>query len=387
MSQATTPTQNYVRWMLIALGVIILSMFLWEIRNILLYVLTAVILDVFISIPVGNMMRMGIKRVPATIIAFIGAIIFMTLMVLMVFPTLIDQFILLGEAIGEGVGKAVDAWNSGELQEDLPFLKEISLIDLNEEVQLDVDTIRSVGDQVLDTLGELGGSVLPFLGGIANTVLSMLIILFLTIFFLVDPITYRNGFVLLFPKWYRHRIDHILGRLYTLLRRWIYAQGIGMLITGVGTFIGLRLIGIQQAAALAILTAFFSFVPNFGELLAAICSLAVGAVQAPDRLHWILIVIYGVSLIQGQILGPIITSERLKIPPVLILIGQIVVAGLFGVMGIILAVPITAIAMVIVQEVYIKDILGDRRDGEPVQSDHKVPSMADGVDDIAIDTV
>jgi predicted PurR-regulated permease PerM len=155
-----------------------------------------------------------------------------------------------------------------------------------------------------------------------------------------------------------------MERLNTLLRRWIFAQLIGMIVSGIGTYIGLRLIGIEQAAALAVLTAIFSLVPNFGELIAVGGSLAVAAVQAPDRLMWVVVVIYGVSFLQNQVIGPLVTAESVNIPPVLILLGQIIVAGFFGVIGIILAVPILVIGMVVVQEVYIKDILGDDSPGD-----------------------
>ncbi len=126
--------------------------------------------------------------------------------------------------------------------------------------------------------------------------------------------------------------------------------------------------------------------PNFGELLAVLVALAVGAVQAPDSLGWIIVVIYGVSFVQGQIIGPLIAAETLNIPPVLILLGQIVVAGFFGVMGIVLAVPIVAIGMVIVQEVYIKDILGD--DNKYIESNSQNDDNAGQyVDDLMPDGV
>ena len=383
MNQATTPV-GYVRWILMAVCAVLFTMFLWDIRNILLYVLTATILVIFVNIPVNKLMSWGIRRFPAFIISLVGGILFVYLLMLMVLPTLAEQFVLLGEEIGKGIDSGIEYWNSGQIQERWTFLQDIEF--LNEGAQIDIETVRGIGEQVLDTLGQLGGSVLPFLGGIANTLLSIVIIFFLTAFFLANPASYKNGFVQLFPLWYRHRIRHILDRLATLLRRWLYAQMIGMTITATGTFIGLTLVGIEQAAALAVLTAIFSFVPNFGELLAVLVALAVGAVQAPDSLGWIVVVIYGVSFVQGQIIGPLIAAETLNIPPVLILLGQIVVAGFFGVMGIVLAVPIVAIGMVIVQEVYIKDILGD--DNKFIESDSQDGDNAGQyVDDLMPDGV
>lgn len=389
MSIPAPPNYTSTRWIMIAVAVSLVCVFMWQIRSILLYGLAAVMLVILITIPVGMLAKIGVGRIPAIIITIVGGVFLTVVLVLMVLPTLVEQFVILGEQITKGLEQIVQQWNSGEIQEKFPFLRDLELIDL-QEMQIDIQTVRDVLQQGFDTLASVSGSVLPFIGGIANTFLSLLIVFFLTMFFLAEPETYKNGFIQLFPLWYRHRVRYILERLNNLLRRWIFGQVIGMTVTGVGTFLGLSLIGIQQAAALAVMTAFFSFVPNFGELISVCVALAVGAVQAPDRLVWIIIVIYGVSFLQGQMIGPLIASESVDIPPVVILLGQIVVARFFGVLGIILAVPIMVIMMVLVQEIYVRDILGDRGeskmpakvadDDSVVMIDHRDDSLiSDGV--------
>src|SRR6185295_10535394 len=109
-----------------------------------------------------------------------------------------------------------------------------------------------------------------------------------------------------------------------------------------------------------VLAGLFSFVPNFGPIAALIPSLAVGFVQAPQSIGWIILIIYGTSFVQSQIIAPLLFKESINLPPVLVLIGQVFAAIFLGFLGIMLAVPIIAILMIIVQEVYIKDILGDR---------------------------
>lgn len=352
----TSSNFNSSRWFLIALGVLLVCIGLWTVRNILLLGLAAVILVTFISIPVGLLNRVGIRRGPAMLLTLVGSCSLIYLMFMVVLPTIIDQFVTLGtDIIPRGVQELVEFWNSGELQSQFPFLEDIS----SDQLRIDSDLLQNVATQVFNTLGQVSGTVVPFVGGIANTLLSFLIVVFLSGFFLASPEKYKRGLVQLMPLWYRARADYILSRIGLILRRWIFAQLIGMTITGAGAFIGLSLIGIQQAAALAVLTALFSFVPNFGELISAGIALSVGLVQAPESLPLILLVIYGVSFVQNQLLGPLITAETVDVPPVLVLLGQIVVAGFFGALGILMAVPIIAITMVLVQEVYIRDILGD----------------------------
>lgn len=357
---------NYARWALTAAGTLILLYILWNIRSILLLGLAAVLLVTFINIPVSMLSRVGVPRLPAILLTMLGGVLLVYIALLLVLPTLVEQFVILAtERIPAGTQEIIDFWNSGELQERLPFLQDIRVIEFGEDMRLDPETLRNVGDQVLRAFQQVSASVVPFVSGVANTLLSILIVLFLTVFMLAEPDRYRSGIIQLVPLWYRERAEHIVFRLGVLMRRWIYGQIIGMTVTGVGTFIGLWIIGMNEAAALAVLTAVFSFVPNFGELLSVSVSLAVGVVQVPDRLFWIIIVIYGVSFIQGQIIGPLIASESVNIPPVLILLGQIIVASFFGVPGIVLAVPIMVILMVLIQEIYIRDILGDETVGGP----------------------
>ena len=367
MANATPPIPQYsnTRWMMIGVSLFAVLFFLWTVRNILMLGLMAVIVVVLITIPVKYLVRIElfgfrINRTIAIILTFLGLFAIVFLMFLLVLPTVFTQFEELGTIITQGAQDLIDQWNNGEIQEEFPFLADL---ELEEQLNFDFDQVQDIAQQAISALGRLGGSVLPIFGGLANTIFSGLVVLFLSLYFLASPDTYTNGFIALAPLWYRHRVRHILDRLYRLLRRWIFATATGMIITGLGTFIGLTLVGIEQAAALAILTAVFSFVPTFGELLSVVVALSVGVVQAPDRLILIVAVIYGVSFVQGQIIAPILASESVEIPPVLILMGQIIVGSFFGVTGIVLAVPIMAIVMVIIQEVYVKDILGDKSAG------------------------
>jgi predicted PurR-regulated permease PerM len=86
----------------------------------------------------------------------------------------------------------------------------------------------------------------------------------------------------------------------------------------------------------------------------------VGFVQAPQSIGWIVVIIYGTSFLQSQVIAPLLFSESINLSPVMVLLGQIFSAAFFGFLGIMLAVPLTAILMILVQEVYVKDILGDR---------------------------
>lgn len=355
------------RWVLTAIIVVAILAILWAVRSILLLTLASVILVVLFTIPVRFLARFGVRRTPAILLSIVGIVLLIFLLARVALPTLAEQFTqLTTETIPNGVREFIDQWNSGELFAQSSFLYETVQPMINDLV-IDDEAINEVLRQLANSVGQIGVSVLPVVGDVASTLLSFLIIVFLSLYFLVDPRGYSEGFVKLFPVSYRNRIREVMDRIDFTLRGWLEGTFLSMIFVGVGTWFGLSLLRIEQAAALGVIAAVLSFVPNFGQLIAVFAAIVVGIVQAPENLGWIVIVIYGMSFIQSQIFSPLLFSESIKLPPVLVLLGQIIAGALFGFMGILLAVPITAILMIIIQEVYIKDILGDRPVKEPVR--------------------
>jgi predicted PurR-regulated permease PerM len=347
------------RWVLIALAVIILLAVMWFIRSILLLTFAAVVLVVFFTIPVRFLARFGVRRTPAILISIVGILLLIVLLARVALPGLLQQFATLATVtVPTGVNELVAQWNSGELFNQSSFFYD-TVRPIIEEMRIDEDFLNNLAQQLANAAGQIGVSVLPFVGDVASTVLSILILIFLSMYFLADPHGYSEGFIKLFPLWYRGRIRFIMDRINFTLQRWLEGTFLSMIFVGVGTWIALSLLSLQQAAALGVIAGVMSFIPNFGQLIAVLAAIVVGIVQAPENLGWIIILIYGISFVQSQIFSPILFSESINLPPVMVLLGQIVAGALFGFIGILLAVPITAILMILIQEIYIKDLLGD----------------------------
>lgn len=348
---ATSPYSSTTRWVLVAVAVVVLLAAMWFIRGILLLTLAAIILVILFTMPARFLVRRGVSRGLATAISLILIVAVIVLLFAISLPSLVDQFTTLAtETIPQGLNELADRWEEGTIQQQFPFLQDLNL----------EDALASVGDQIATAVTQLGASVIPVIGGVASTILSILIVIFLSLYFLADPTMHQEGIVKLFPLWYRDRVRNIFYKIDTTLRGWLRATLASMLFVGVVTGLLLALLGIEQAAALGVIAGLLSFVPNFGPIIALIPSLAAGIVQAPDSILLIVVIIYGVSFVQSQIVAPLLVADSINLPPVLILLGQIVAGSFLGFLGIMLAVPITAIIMVLVQEVYVKDVLGDK---------------------------
>ena len=360
--------RNIVATIFILLGLF----FIWQIRGTLMLTFAAVILVVLFTMPVRLLVqRFRMNRAAAIIVSVIGFFVIIGLLGIPILRTVVDQINPLRLAVEGGVEQISESLSLESLEQNsvlaplIPFIE--PLLGNAETAQPSGDLIGQAITQITDAVGRLGGSVLPFVGGLASSLLSVLIIFFLSMYLLAEPELYVNGILKLTPVWYRERMRDILRRLDSTLRGWLSVTAVSMVAVTILTGLGLRLVGIQQEAfALGLLAGLLSFVPNFGPVVALVPSVAVAITKAPDNVIWVVIIIYGVSFFQSQVISPVLASERMNMPAILILLGQIIFGFFFGFLGLMLAVPLSACVAVLVDEMYVKDILGDSAEPELV---------------------
>lgn len=362
------PTTN---WIFVGLAAVLAIVAAWQIRLVLLLMFASMILVIFFTIPIRWLTSltlpvgendMKISRGAAIALTVLGFFVVLSILWMLVFPTLAEQFAELAQAFPQGIDQIRETLTSEEFQEQNPIIRDL----VNDPRLFSEETINQIVTQVLSALGQFGGSVLPLVGGVANTLLSILIVLFLSMYLLAEPQVYIDRIVRYTPIWYRHRMIDILHKIDQAIRAWLGVTGASMLVVGLLTGLGLSFLGIEEWVALGVLAGLASFIPNFGPLVALVPTLAVGVLQVPDRLLWVVVVVYVVSFIQSQVISPILANEHMKLPPVAVLVGQVVFGIFFGFLGIMFAVPLTAIFLLLLDEVYVKDVLGDTGE-EPIE--------------------
>ncbi len=183
--------------------------------------------------------------------------------------------------------------------------------------------------------------------------------IFLGLFLAIEPGTYIRGVVRLFPRHRRPRAAEVLDQLGRVLRRWLVAKFISMGIVGVLTGTGLWLLDIPLALSLAIFASLLTFIPNIGPVIAALPALLLGFVQGPSTALYIALLYIGVQTIESYGITPFIERETVLLPPALTLTAQLTLGLIAGFIGVIVATPLLAVAIVLVQTLYIQDVLGD----------------------------
>jgi predicted PurR-regulated permease PerM len=349
-----------------------LAIAVWLVRDILLLTLSAVIFALLLTTPVRFLMRFGLRRSMAVLLTVLLVLIVLILGTALLLPALIDQFkqlvIVLQRALDPGTYTlAIPTLDSYQLTIILRRAAQSNSLGINLDFLRGTNIsalTQQLSSQLLSTITNLPSQVFPFVGSLASVLLSVLVILFMGLYFVGDPEVYVSGTIRLFPKPYRNRAREVAGKLEVALRNYLQAQVLLMLLTGVSTSIMLALLGIPLPGALGTITGLLSFIPNFGPLISLGPILAVVLLNEPSKLLTVIAVYYGFQLIFNQLLAPLLVGQEINLPPVVVLLAQIIAGVFFGFLGLLLSVPLAAVATVLVREIYIRDILGDTGDPE-----------------------
>ncbi len=209
-------------------------------------------------------------------------------------------------------------------------------------------------------------SLLTGVGGVFSTtagaVGNFFIVLLLAIYLAVEPGTYTRGFTKLFPIDRRPRITEIIDTTGETLRWWLVGKIGSMVFIGLLTWIGLSIIGVPLALTLGLIAGLLSFIPNFGPILSAIPAILLAFIASPVTALYVIGLYVGVQIIESNIVTPYIERMTVELPPALTVMFQIVFGIMLGALGLVLATPLLAILMVVIQLVYIQDVRGDRGD-------------------------
>jgi predicted PurR-regulated permease PerM len=196
--------------------------------------------------------------------------------------------------------------------------------------------------------GAIVSQTLKLLLGTVSAVGNFFIVLFLGLTFAAQPSVYRKGLLFMAPARHRARATVIVDRIGETLERWLIAQIITMFAVFVVTSIGLAIIGIQSSFILGIQAGLLTFIPTVGALLGGLivvlASLASGWVAAASAF----VLFLGVHALESYILTPLLQRQALEIPPATLFAFQILLGVVFGIWGLALALPLMAIAKVMI---------------------------------------
>ena len=331
--------------------------FVYRISGVVLAFLLTILLSIILSAPVNYLARRGWPR-------SWGA--------LTVTAVLVGALWLFGLALVP----AVEA-QSRELAKAFPTLLDEALV-LANQVQsfFGLGTQISLNSESLANLGReaLTGSTVSTAAGVGLTLataLSLGIVVFIsTIYLVIRPEPWVDGFVSLFPAGWRPRTREVLKAMYQTVQRWFLGQLTAMTFIAVFWAISLSIIGVPFALLIGIFSGLISFIPYVGALISIVVPILLALISDPFTVVWVILAFFIIQQVEGNLLQPIVMSRAVDLHPALVVFAILIMGTLFGLVGVFLAVPLVAAFQVLVRELWVQRMDEIGTDPDPPTREH-----------------
>jgi predicted PurR-regulated permease PerM len=143
------------------------------------------------------------------------------------------------------------------------------------------------------------------------------------------------------------------------LRRWLLGTFISMIVVGIVTGIGLTLLHVPLAGLLAIIACLLTFIPYLGTIISMIPALLLALLVSPSTVVYVLLLYLFAHALEGYLVTPMVQSRTVRLIPGWLIMSQLVGGLAAGVFGVLIAAPLLVTITIIVQSLYLEDVLGD----------------------------
>ena len=356
----------------IGIFALVLSLYiLWQIRNVLMLIFAAVVLATALNTLARQMQKLGMRRSMALVAAIVLVISGVTISIWLVVPAFITQFEELTQLVPQGIDR-LNGWLD-QLRQTAPQVLEPYLPDINSLIP----QLQPVANQLLS-------SSFTFVSGTLGNLLNVLLVIVLTLMMLAEPDSYRNAFVRCFPSFYRRRIQAILDKSEAALRGWLIGILFNMLVIGTFSGLGLLILGVRLPLANGIFAGLLTFIPNIGPALSVIPPVAIALLDAPWKSIAVLILYFAVQQVETNVLTPYVMAQQVSLLPAVTLLSQVFFATFFGFVGLLLALPLTVVAQVWLQEILVKDVLDQWQTTVDLRHSHPHITLADDSETLVV---
>ena len=277
----------------------------------------------------------GLPRLVALAGAIIAVAAFFVLVIWGAGPTLAHQVAQLASGIAAGL---------------TTLTREIATFADQRNLLQDVDLVQVLG-KFLSPWGIATGATTVALS-VVGIFSAGLIVLFFGIYLAADPDTYVRLASKLAPPEKRPATLEMLNETGNVLRRWLIGQGIAMALIGTLTYVGLLILGVPIPFVLALFAGLAGFLPYLGPIIGAFPMVLVAGGDSIDLAIWVLGLYVVIQFLESYLLTPLIQARAVSLPPAVVILSQLVAGALFGLIGLALATPLAAAAVVPLRHVY-----------------------------------
>jgi predicted PurR-regulated permease PerM len=317
----------------------------WLIANfssILLMLFLAILLAVAITPAVDMLERQRLPRTVAIVLIYIALLGVVALAIGVLVPVLIEEIGQLSTNLPESTERLLEMPGQW-LAQNFPALGQTFQVN---------DLVRQLSDQLGALVGSFGTLLLGLGSALSTIILSALLVLVVG-FILTSDAHFAPRFIArFFPPRHRPMATTLANDIGGRLGHWVRAQLLVCLFYGVGFGIGLGLLGVPYAFALGLAAAIMELIPYVGGAIVTGVAILVALSVSPWLALGVLVVYLVVANVEANIVYPKIVGDIVGIHPLVIIIALFIGAEARGIIGALLAVPLTVVLQVLFERFY-----------------------------------
>jgi predicted PurR-regulated permease PerM len=333
--------KDFIRKTLFVAGLILGLLFIYQIRNIFIYLIIAILLAYLAHPPVNWLRRHRVPRALAILIVFLGLFLFAVLLVGITAPIIYNEATQLASSLPQALD-GLETRINALLKSYFPqSTQQFAFKDYFFEFAANIQSNFPA------TLQRSYLFVSRSIGGTVTFILGLVLIPLMGFYFLVDAEKFKRTFKLLFPRTYNERIETTIWQMNLMLGKYVRGQLTLSLIMGTLVAIGLTVLGVKYAVLLGIISGIAELVPMAGPIIgfvpAGLLALSIG----PWKLVFVIIFYALLHLFENNFLVPRVMGKNMDLHPLTVIVAMMIGAQVFGLVGVLIALPATAAVKIV----------------------------------------
>ncbi len=345
------PLRRYVlarnlMWLAIALFSL---WFLDAISTILVPFIVSLVFAYMLNPIVDLFQRWKIPRWVSSLVLILLFITGITLIIFFVLPIALTQF----EGVLDALAKLTNEYSDGLWNSKLITILERYGISANELRNTFASQLTPRFEDLLKAMLKALGTLMSGISGFITQIFYIVLIPFLTFYFLTDFPKIGHRFLLLFPRRTRDQVEDYVGRADDLIGHYLRGALIVALVEGIIVAVLFAIVGIKYALLLGLLAGIFDLIPYFGLFAIMALSAIVALVSEPPVLMKLAIAVTTIGVLhmaEVTFLSPKIIGSKVGLHPLLIILSLLIFMYFIGIVGLLIAVPTTALIILFVRD-------------------------------------
>lgn len=300
--------------------------------DVLAILFVATLLSAALGPLVNAMHAKGVPRGLGVLVIFVVIFSVFTFAIMLLIPPLVEQYTQFTRAF--------------------PTYAE-RFISIIQGINPDVNAMEQLkkGFQAIESfLVQAAGGIFVKIFDFIKGIVAFFFVFVVTFYMIVQERAIKGAIHLVTPARYRYYVDGLILQIQKKIGLWLRGQLILSFIIFLMVFTGLAVLGVPYALILGLVAGLAEFIPYIGPVLASVPAIFIAFDQSPLLALWVVILFLAIQRLENDLIVPRVMQKTIGINPLVSIIAILMGAKLGGFLGILLAIPVTAILGVIIED-------------------------------------